>query len=130
MFNGYEFDGGRLEVREDRFYHINAARGAHGGPAGGRGGRGGGGRGGFRGDRGDYGGGRSTDNLYGDYGGPDNDSRMDSGDMDMSGGGGGFGGSRGGFSGPRGRGGYRTEERHKDIIAAAPSLQIFVKNVS
>ena len=43
MFNGYEFDGGRLEVREDRFYHINASRGAHGGlpRGGGRGGFGG-----------------------------------------------------------------------------------------
>jgi len=66
MFNGYEFDGGRLEVREDRFYHINASRGAHGGlPRGG--GRGGfGGRGyeddrgfGGRGGRGGFGGGRA-----------------------------------------------------------------------
>jgi len=135
MFNGYEFDGGRLEVREDRFYHINAARGAHGGLPGSRGGRGGG-RGGFGGHMGHsgggggYGGGRSTDNLYGDYNGPEGEGRGgDSGDMDMSGGSG-FSGGRGGFGGRgRGRGGFPQEERHRDIIAAAPSMQIFVKNL-
>ena len=92
QFNGYDWQGRILEVREDRF-----AGGAPGGFAGGRGGFGGGGfrggygggfggRGGFGGGRGGYGGG------FGGRGGFD----------------GGYGGGRGGYDGGYGggRGGY------------------------
>ena len=144
MFNNYEFDGGRLEVREDRFYHINAARGAHGGPRGGRGGS----RGGFSGGHSSFaasgGNSRTTDNLYGDYTGPDGTPTAPeaaAGDVEMGNGysgsgigGGRGGGGRGGFAG--GRGGYPTgpggfSERSKTFEPrqAAPSTQIFVQNV-
>src|SRR5437763_11262467 len=60
QFNGYDWNGRTLEVREDRF--------AGAGPGyGGRGGFGGGfGRGGFGGGRGGFGGGRGG---FGGYGG-------------------------------------------------------------
>lgn len=160
MFNNYEFDGGRLEVREDRFYHINAARGAHGGPRGGRGGS----RGGFGGGHSAFaasgGSSRTTDNLYGDYTGPDGSPAVaePAGDVEMSSGlggsggggggggggsgfssstrgGGGFGGGRGGYSGGRGgysagSGGYAGASKTFEPRPAAPSAQIFVQNAS
>lgn len=130
MFDGYEFDGGRLEVREDRFFHINNARGGHGGPGGrGRGGfPRGGGRGGFgSGSNADpYAASRDTENLYGDYSGPD---------AGPGGFRGGRGGGRGGFGGGPGRGGFGGPggppggERNAPPYDAPPSLQIFVKNL-
>ncbi|KAI9654362.1 MAG: hypothetical protein M1821_006678 [Bathelium mastoideum] len=80
QFNGYDWQGRALEVREDRF----AAPTYGGGGGYGRGGYGGGfgGRGGYGGGRGGFGG-------RGGYGG-----------------GGGFGGGRGGFHGGGGAGGY------------------------
>lgn len=126
MFNGYEFDGGRLEVREDKFFHINQARNGQGSSRGGfvRGAA----RGGYHGAAG----GRSTDNLYGDYAGPGardgHNDRFDDG---------GYGGSRGGFGDrapPRGPGGGRfgngPPPNAHIPFEAPPSTQIFVKNVS
>ncbi|KAK9898698.1 RNA-binding domain-containing protein [Cystobasidium minutum MCA 4210] len=116
MFNGYEFDGGRLDVREDRFFHINQARQAQGG-------RGGFSRGGARGDYAGAAGGRSTDNLYGDYAGPGGrDDRYEDG------------GFRSGYSdrgapgGPRGGRGGPPPAAHIPF-EAPPSTQIFVKNL-
>ena len=58
QFNGYDWNGRQLEVREDRF--AGAPRGGFGGGFGGRGGYMGGygGRGGFAGRGGGFGGGR------------------------------------------------------------------------
>lgn len=122
MFNGYEFDGGRLEVREDKFFHINQARAgaARGGFTRGSA------RGGYHGAMGS----RSTDNLYGDYAGPGGrDSYNDRYDD------GGYGG-RGGYNdrmppgGPRGRGFGNGPPPNAHIpFEAPPSTQIFVKNV-
>ena len=110
MFNGYEFEGGRLEVREDRFFHINQAR------AQARGGRPP--RDDRDGDRGGYGGDRSTDDLYGEYsgrGGGDYGRRGgDDYDRDR------YGGGRGPPSGP---------SFGREPIRADPSAQIFVNNV-
>lgn len=66
QFNGYEWQGRPLEVREDRFAGGGPGFGGRGGYGGGFGGRGGGfgGRGGFAG-RGGFGGG-----FRGGYGGP------------------------------------------------------------
>lgn len=66
QFNGYEWQGRPLEVREDRFAGGGPGFGGRGGFGGGFGGRGGGfgGRGGFAG-RGGFGGG-----FRGGYGGP------------------------------------------------------------
>lgn len=121
MFNGYEFDGGRLDVREDRFFHINQARQAQGGGRGGF--HRGGGRGGYTGAAG----GRSTDNLYGDYAGPGGrDGPSDRYDD------GGYGG-RGGYADrpPPGPRGFRSGPGAAPHIPfeAPPSTQIFVKNV-
>ncbi|KAF5356824.1 hypothetical protein D9756_006821 [Leucocoprinus leucothites] len=125
MYNGYDWYGRTLEVREDRYAGLSGSTGFRGGfrggaPRGGlRGGfRGGGfGRGGFRGG---FGGGAGRDfsnqELYADYSGPDS-SGGPSGPgggglrMDQYGGGGGYGG--GGF------GGYEPE----------PSQQIMVRNL-
>ena len=133
QFNGYDWQGRILEVREDRF-----AGGAGGGgpPFGGRGGFGGGfgGRGGFQaggyGGRGGFGGG-----FQGGRGGF----------------GGGFGGGRGGYGGggyggpPGGAGGYGGGGAPAAAPAAPsapnpftdyatsgndPSPVIFVRNVS
>ena len=76
QFNGYDWQGRALEVREDRF----AAPSFGGGGGFGRGGYGGFSRGGYGGPRGGFGG-------RGGYGG-------------------GFGGGRGGFHGGGGGGGY------------------------
>lgn len=88
QFNGYDWQGRMLEVREDRYA---------GGPAGGFGGRGGfgggfGGRGGGYGGQGGFGGGRGGYGGQGGFGGG------------RGGYGGGFGGGRGGYAG--GQGGY------------------------
>lgn len=66
QFNGYEWQGWPMEVREDRF--PQASMGGRGGFGGGFGGRGGGfGRGGFGGARGSFGGGYGSG--YGGRGG-------------------------------------------------------------
>ncbi|KAB8293187.1 hypothetical protein EYC80_007530 [Monilinia laxa] len=59
QFNGYDWQGRPLEVREDRFAGAQGFGGPRGGFGGGRGGFGGGfgGRGGFGGGRGGFGGG-------------------------------------------------------------------------
>ncbi|KAL7770573.1 hypothetical protein CFE70_000511 [Pyrenophora teres f. teres 0-1] len=65
QFNGYEWQGRNLEVREDRFAGAQGGFGGRGGFAGGRGGFGGGfGRGGF-GARGGFGGGFGGRGGYG-----------------------------------------------------------------
>ncbi|OTA98573.1 hypothetical protein M426DRAFT_69543 [Hypoxylon sp. CI-4A] len=86
QFNGFEWQGRLLEVREDRFAHQGGPGSFRGGGFGGFGGRGGsyGGRGGFGGGRGGFGGGYGGGGRGG-YGGP------------PSGGGGGGGGA--GFDG-------------------------------
>lgn len=59
QFNGYDWNGRALEVREDRFAGSSGGRGGFSGGRGDRGGFGGsrGGRGGFGGGRGGYEGG-------------------------------------------------------------------------
>lgn len=86
QFNGYDWQGRILEVREDRYANNAGGFGGRGGFGGGgfRGGYGGG----FGGARGGFGGGYGGGGFGGGYGG----------------GRGGFGGGRGGFGG--GRGGY------------------------
>jgi len=73
MYNGFDWYGRVLEVREDRFAGLSGARGRGGIRGGLRGLRGGLGRGG--GLRGGYGGGAGRDfsnqDLYADYSGPD-----------------------------------------------------------
>lgn len=77
QFNGYDWNGRVLEVREDRFAGAGGFGGGRGGFMGGRGGfqdRGGfgggfGGRGGFQGGRGGYGGGFGGRGGYGGGGG-------------------------------------------------------------
>ncbi|KAL8902051.1 MAG: hypothetical protein Q9192_000195 [Flavoplaca navasiana] len=91
QFNGYDWQGRMLEVREDRF------AGAPGGFAGGRGGFGMGGRGGGFAGRGGYGG-------RGGFGG---------------GYGGGFGGGRGGYGG--GYGGPPASSIDNSAAAAPPN---------
>lgn len=70
QFNGYDWQGRPLEVREDRFAGSGPGmgRGGFGGGFGGRGGFGGG-RGGFAG-RGGFGGGGFRGGFGGGYGGP------------------------------------------------------------
>jgi hypothetical protein len=118
QFNGYDWQGRNLEVREDRFAGAGPPRG--GGFGGGFGGRGGfaGGRGGFGGG---FGGGR------GGFGG-------------------GFGGGRGGYAGGGGYGGAPPAAGGFEGAAASPlppnpftdfatgggerSSSIYVRNVS
>lgn len=117
QFNGFEWQGRMLEVREDRFANAGGGGGyGRGGFGGGRGGFGGyGGRGGFGGGRGGFGG----------YGG----------------GRGGYGGGSTGGSGSVGGGPY--EQNTAAATAAAPnpftdyatsgtdpSDTIYVRNVS
>lgn len=102
MYNGFDWNGRVIEVREDRFagggYGGGGGFGGRGGYGGGYGGGGyGGGRGGF-GGRGGYGGGFGG---RGGYGGP------------------GFGGAPGGYAAAQ-----------QQLPPADPSMQIFVKNVS
>lgn len=107
QFNGYEWQGRALEVREDRF--ANAGGPGAGGFGGGRGGYGGGyggmggGRGGFGGGRGGFGGGR------GGYGGGYGGGRGGYG-------GGAGGGGAGGYGGGAGAGGFSA-----DAAPAAPN---------
>lgn len=92
QFNGYEWQGRTLEVREDRF--ANAPPG--------------GGRGGFGGGRGGFGGGfagRGGGGFGGGFGGR---------------GGGGFGGGRGGFGGGYGGGGGSYAGSASGGMDAAP----------
>ena len=67
MYNGYDWYGRIIEVREDRFAGLSGGRGRGRGRGSDRGFRGG--RGGF-GGRGGYGG-MSNADLYADYSGPD-----------------------------------------------------------
>jgi len=121
MYNGFDWYGRILEVREDRYAGLSGPGGYRGSFRGGlRGFRGGlrgspyGGRGGY--GRGGYAaGGRnfSDQDLYKDYSGPDQQA-----------GGGGYGGTydggyTGGFSGGYSAGGYESE----------PSQQIMVRNL-
>ncbi|KAL5480923.1 GBP2 [Sanghuangporus weigelae] len=75
LYNGYEWYGRVLEVREDRYAGLSGPgtfRGSFRGRGGFRGGRGGGLRGGFRsGFGGGSGDSRSIDDLYKPYTGPD-----------------------------------------------------------
>ncbi|KAL7007848.1 g-strand binding protein [Cystobasidiomycetes sp. EMM_F5] len=117
MFNGYEFEGGRLEVREDRFFHINQARSALGPPRGGRPS----GRGGFSGSHASS---RSTDNLYNDYAGPSDSMSSRCGGDDF-----GSGSERLSYSGFSGRAPPTGPYAGRDPIQASPSTQIFVNNL-
>ena len=131
MYNGFEFQGNILEVREDR-----VAPGAGGG---GRGGFGGGfqGRGGYQG-RGGFGGGFGGHQGF--AGGRPFTQDMYAGFNGEPGGPGGFGGHGGGFGGRGGfggggRGGFPGGFNAAYMgshpgVAIAPSTQIFVKNVS
>ncbi|KAF9652568.1 RNA-binding domain-containing protein [Thelephora ganbajun] len=126
MYNGFDWYGRTLEVREDRYAGLSGPGTFRGGLRGGlRGFRGGGLRGGFRGGlRGGFqgqGAGRDfSQDLYADYSGPDQQQagglRMDgysgppSGPAAQYGGGGGGGGYGGGFD-------------------AEPSQQIMVRNL-
>ncbi|KAK4700674.1 hypothetical protein P7C70_g5564, partial [Phenoliferia sp. Uapishka_3] len=123
MYNGFEFFGNILEVREDRFAPGGGGRGGFGGgfqPRGafGRGGFGGfGGRGGFGGGFGHFGGAPDMG-----YGGADF-SQMG---MDPSAQFAGFpGAGRGGFGG----GHFAPRGPYAGAAAAAPSVQILVKNL-
>ncbi|OCH89276.1 RNA-binding domain-containing protein [Obba rivulosa] len=99
MYNGFEWYGRTLEVREDRYAGLSGpgAGTFRGGLRGLRGGVRGGVRGGLRGFRGGYPGasGRdfSSQELYADYSGPD----QQGGGMRIDAYGGGFGGAYGGF---------------------------------
>lgn len=93
QFNGYEWQGRTLEVREDRF--ANAPPG--------------GGRGGFGGGRGGFGGGFAARGGGGGFGGGFGGR-----------GGGGFGGGRGGFGGGYGGGGGSYAGSASGGMDAAP----------
>ncbi|KAI8461793.1 RNP domain-containing protein [Phakopsora pachyrhizi] len=120
MFNGFEYEGRTISVREDRSGSYNSgSRGSLRGATGGRSMPGG--RSGFKGGpaNGYHGSGsRDTSNLYGDYSGQDNPSG--GGSDHLEGGGGGVRGSLGG-RGSSGGGGAS--------LSAQPSQQIFVKNL-
>ncbi|KAI9625114.1 hypothetical protein H4Q26_016503 [Puccinia striiformis f. sp. tritici PST-130] len=101
MFNGFEYEGRTMEVREDR------SAGDNGGFRGGFRGSSRGGRGGVRGGFGGGGpGGRDTTNLYGDYSGQDGSPGSPRGYRATS---------RGAPGGPS--------------LNIQPSQQIFVKNL-
>ena len=121
QFNGFDWQGRPLEVREDRFAGppsggFGGARGGFGGGA--RGGFGGfGGRGGFAGGRGGFGGGG-----YGGRGG-------------FAGGAGGGGGGSGGYGGaPSGPASYEASAPNPFTDGATTgndrSETIYVRNVS
>jgi RNA recognition motif. (a.k.a. RRM, RBD, or RNP domain) len=140
QFNGFEFNGRHIDVREDRFaggprpQFGGGYGGGYGGGGGGggfgRGGYGSGGYGGFRGGfggRGGYGGGGYTRGGYGGggYGG----GHHGGGYADGGGygpGGGGSGGSGGGQHAPA------APNEFTDTASAGgdPSPTIFVSNVS
>ncbi|KAE8249003.1 hypothetical protein A4X13_0g5382 [Tilletia indica] len=117
MYNGWEFQGRPLEVREDRFAGMGPPHGVASAPGGGGGG-GGGGFGGQGYGAGGGGGFRSGGGGGGGYGG------------------GGGGGGRGGgnfASGPRYAGGYANVPTGPSGGGgggnSSPSLQIYVKNL-
>lgn len=124
MYNGFDWYGRTLEVREDRYAGLSGPfrgsprGGGFGGRGGFRGGFRGGYRGGFRGGGGGYphGPGRdfSSQDLYADYPGPDSGH----GGLRMDSYGGGYGGGAGGGNYMPG-GGYEHE----------PSQQIMVRNL-
>ena len=121
MYNGFDWYGRTLEVREDRFAGLTGPGSYRGGIRGGlRGARGSyrasGVRGGFRGGYAGGPGGRDfSQDLYADYSGPDQQ-----GGMRMGGGYGGDGAYGGAAYGGGGGGGFEAE----------PSQQIMVRNVS
>lgn len=131
MYNGFEFQGNILEVREDRFTPGGGGRGGFGGGFAARGGFGGGfaPRGGFGGGRGGFGApGFGGADMYG--AGADYSAQMDPAAFGFQG----FpGAGRGGFGGAQfaPRGGYNPAAAAFMGAAAvtAPSTQIFVKNV-
>ncbi|KAI0628597.1 RNA-binding domain-containing protein [Trametes polyzona] len=116
MYNGFDWYGRTLEVREDRYAGLTGPGSYRGGVRGGlRGLRGGGFRGGFRGGlRGGFGatGGRdfSSQDLYADYSGPDSQGGMRLG---------GYGDTAYAASGASAYGGFEPE----------PSQQIMVRNL-
>lgn len=105
QFNGYEWQGRALEVREDRFANAGPPGGGFGGRGGFGGGRGGGYGGGF-GGRGGFGGGRGG-GYGGGYGGGGAVGR------------GGFGGGYG--AGGAGGGGAPPSGGNFDAAPAAPN---------
>ncbi|QRC95039.1 hypothetical protein JI435_027700 [Parastagonospora nodorum SN15] len=114
QFNGYEWQGRNLEVREDRFAGAPGGFGGRGGFGGGRGGFGGGfgGRGGgFGGGRGGFGGGFGARGGYG--------------------GGGGFGGPPGAGPGFEPAVGSNPPNPFTDFAAGGgePSSTIYVRNL-
>lgn len=114
MFNGFEYEGRVMEVREDRTSNPGPSRGGfRGGFGGGYGGAPGGFRGGFRGGFGGGFGGRGG--FGGGFGGGG-----------YGGGGGSYG--AGGYAGGGG-GGYAGAGGPAQSANAAPSQQIYVKNV-
>ncbi|KAL8286877.1 hypothetical protein RQP46_003883 [Phenoliferia psychrophenolica] len=115
MYNGFEFFGNILEVREDRFMPGGGGRGGFGGGFGGRGGfpgARGGFAGGFGGGRGGFGGGGFGFGAPGMVGG--------------------FGGA-GGYPGQQGFGANQFAPRGPAYAGAqavaAPSVQIMVRNL-
>lgn len=113
QFNGYEWQGRNLEVREDRFAGAPGGFGGRGGFGGGRGGFGGGfgGRGGgFAGGRGGFGGGFGARGGYG---------------------GGGFGGPPGGGPGFESNAGSNPPNPFTDFAAGGgePGNTIYVRNL-
>ncbi|KAM0755102.1 RNA-binding domain-containing protein [Meredithblackwellia eburnea MCA 4105] len=118
MYNGFEFQGNILEVREDRFAPGSGGRGGFGGGFGGRGGFGGG-----FGGRGGFGGGFGGHGMYGN-GAADYSQMTAAGFGGFGAGAGGFGGApfapRAAFAGAGGAFGGPV---------AAPSTQIYVRNL-
>lgn len=126
MYNGFDWYGRILEVREDRFAGLSGFRGGRGGLRGLRGMGRGLGRGGFRGGYGGGGSGRdfSNQDIYADYSGPDQPSSRGGGAAAESDGySGGFGNTP---SGPRFGGAGAGGGAH---FNAEPSQQIMVRNV-
>ena len=135
MYNGFEWYGRTLEVREDRYAGLTGPGSYRGGLRGGRGGLGG--RGSYRGAPRGYGfrggyagaaGGRdfSSQDLYADYPGPDGAGSYASG----GGGGGGGGGGPGAGTGFSGTGSGAGCGYGGPNFQPEPSQQIMVRNVS
>ncbi|KAH9991938.1 hypothetical protein BJV77DRAFT_477892 [Russula vinacea] len=119
MYNGFDWYGRILEVREDRYAGLSGPGGFRSGLRGGLRGFRGGLRGSPYGGRGGYGRGGyaasgrnfSDQDLYKDYSGPDQQAGGYAGTYD--------GGYAGGYGGGYGAGGYESE----------PSQQIMVRNL-
>lgn len=142
MYNGFDWYGRILEVREDRFAGLSGAGGLRGGRGGPRGGlRGGlrgagfGGRGGFRGGHMGGGGGSSSSRdfsstaLYADYPGPESGAAGSGGGGSASGGGGGGGGSGFDSGYQSGSGGGGAAFGGAAYVEPEPSQQIMVRNL-